>query len=99
MPAGQETEDDEEFGDFAQARNAQSQQQSHAQISTRSSVIASSQPVCEPRLLSASIVSVPAPIPPPPPPSGFASITSTAVKHPKLTGNDTTALGEPFNGV
>ncbi|OZC11114.1 hypothetical protein X798_01940 [Onchocerca flexuosa] len=75
---GREIEDDEEFGDFALARNLQSQYQN---ISTPSLVATQSRPIHKPYPLHTTDVPIPAVVPPPPPSAGSNVITPT-VKHP-----------------
>ncbi|VDK64173.1 unnamed protein product [Onchocerca ochengi] len=76
---GQEIEDDEEFGDFALARNLQSQYQ---KVSTPSLVAAQSQPIHKPYPLHTTDVPIPAVVPPPPPSAG-SNIIAPTVKHPE----------------
>ncbi|VBB34852.1 unnamed protein product, partial [Acanthocheilonema viteae] len=81
-PVGQEIEDDEEFGDFALARNLQSQFQ---KTSTPSLVTTQSQPIHKPYQLHTTDVPIPAVVPPPPPPPpsfpAGSSVIATTVKH------------------
>ncbi|VDO28027.1 unnamed protein product [Onchocerca flexuosa] len=71
---GREIEDDEEFGDFALARNLQSQYQN---ISTPSLVATQSRPIHKPYPLHTTDVPIPAVVPPPPPSAGSNVITPT----------------------
>uniref|UniRef100_A0A915Q136 ENTH domain-containing protein n=1 Tax=Setaria digitata TaxID=48799 RepID=A0A915Q136_9BILA len=79
-----EMEDDEEFGDFALARNFQSQRQFIDKAPPSPSVITQSQCVQKPHPLSVTAVEVPVVVPPPP---AGPSITSATVKHPAVTDN------------
>lgn len=90
-PVGQEVEDDEEFGDFALARNLQSQFQ---KVSTPSLVTAQSQLIHKPSQLHVVDVPIPAVVPPPPPPAG-PSVIATTVKHPD---NGISLQNKPVNG-
>lgn len=77
-PISQEVEDDEEFGDFALARNHQCQFQ---KVAIPSLVTAQSQPIHKPCQLHSIDVSIPAVVLPPPPPSAGSSVMATTVKH------------------
>ncbi|VDM92852.1 unnamed protein product [Litomosoides sigmodontis] len=76
-PISHEVEDDEEFGDFALARNHQSQFQ---KVTTPSFVSAQSKPIYKPCQLHNIDASIPAVVLPPPPSAGY-SVMATTVKH------------------
>ncbi|EJW70395.1 hypothetical protein WUBG_18699, partial [Wuchereria bancrofti] len=79
-PIDQEIEDDEEFGDFALARNLHSQFQ---KVSSPSLITAQPYPIHKPYQLYTVNVPIPAAVLPPPPslpPSGPSAIATT-VKH------------------
>lgn len=88
-PVNQEIEDDEEFGDFALARNLQSHFQ---KVSTPSLLTAQSQSMHKSYQLHTCDIPIPAVIPPPPP-SG-SSIIAT-VKH---SNSGISPQNKPING-
>ncbi|VDN04224.1 unnamed protein product [Thelazia callipaeda] len=90
-PTSQETEDDE-FGNFALARNTRSHKQLIHKVSPTSIVTSQSETVHKSYLQPTSNVSIPAVIPPPPPPS--SNMTALAMKHATLESS-VSALDQP----
>ncbi|KAM3726097.1 Clathrin interactor [Dirofilaria immitis] len=86
----QEIEDDEEFGDFALARNLQFQYQKD---SAPSLVTTQSQPTHKPYPLQATDARVPAVVPPPP---TCSNVIATTVKHP---GSGDFLQNKPINDL